>query len=256
MEERMINWREKFVAFAIHFVVTATLGACAAALIFLVWFPRPFATMIGGTELFLLVVGCDLALGPLVSLVVYDSRKSRRALLVDYGTIGVLQLAALVYGVYVVAGTRPVYVAFNGDRIEIVGARDISDEELAAARSPGYRSLPLTGPRLINVVVPPADHNDALFEALEGNEEHQRPKFYQPFESGIEAIRKHARTLAELEKKFPAYVPQLDAAMHAVQLPAQRVGWLPVHHREGFWTALIDTETGKPVRYVAVDPYG
>ena len=61
----MINWREKFVAFAIHFGVTATLGACAAALIFLVWFPRPFATMIGGTELFLLVVGCDLALGPL-----------------------------------------------------------------------------------------------------------------------------------------------------------------------------------------------
>src|SRR3954469_17436699 len=186
----MIIWREKLRAFVIHFLVTATLGACAAALIFLVWFPRPFATMIGGTELFLLVVGCDLVLGPLVSLVVYDSRKSRRALLVDYGTIGVLQLAALIYGVYVVAGTRPVYVAFDGDRFEIVAARDIRDAELAAARSPGYRSLPLTGPRFINVVVPPADHNDALFEALAGNEEHQRPKFYLPFESGIEAIRK------------------------------------------------------------------
>jgi hypothetical protein len=252
----MINWREKFVAFAIHFALTAAVGACAAALIFLVWFPHPFATMIGGTGLFLLVVGCDLGLGPLASLVVYNSRKTRRALLVDYVTIGVLQLAALVYGVYVVAGTRPVYVAFSGDRLEIVGARDISDAELAAARSPAYRSLPLTGPRYVNVVVPRADHDDALFEALAGNEEHQRPKFYQPFESAIEAIRKHARPVAALEKKFPAYKPQLGAALRTVDLPEQQVGYLPVRHRAGFWTALIDIETGKPVRYVAVDPYG
>ena len=75
----MIVWREKFVATGIHFLVTLTLAACAAALIFLVWFPDPFQTMIGGTELFLLVVGCDLALGPLISLVIYNSRKSRRA---------------------------------------------------------------------------------------------------------------------------------------------------------------------------------
>ena len=39
----MIVWREKFIATAIHFLVTLVLAACAAALIFLVWFPRPFA---------------------------------------------------------------------------------------------------------------------------------------------------------------------------------------------------------------------
>ena len=76
----MIVWREKFVATAIHFLVTLLLAACAAALIFLVWFPDPLQTMIGGTELFMLVVGCDLALGPLISLVIYNSRKSRREL--------------------------------------------------------------------------------------------------------------------------------------------------------------------------------
>ena len=71
----MIVWREKFVATGIHFLVTLTFAAIAAALVFLVWFPDPFQTMIGGTELFLLVVGCDLALGPLISLVIYNSRK-------------------------------------------------------------------------------------------------------------------------------------------------------------------------------------
>jgi hypothetical protein len=252
----MINWREKFLAFAIHFVVTAALGACAAALIFLVWFPHPFATMIGGTELFMLVVGCDLALGPLLSLVVYNTRKSRGKLVFDYVVIGTLQLAALLYGVYIVAGTRPVYVAFSGDRFEIVTARDIDDKELAAARSPEYRHRPLTGPRFVNVVVSQADHDDALFEALAGNEEHQRPKFYQPYASGLETIRARARVVADLIKKFPAYQPQLDAGVHAAGIPPERLRWLPVRHRNGFSTALVDTATGKPVRYVEVDPYG
>ena len=53
----------------------------------------------GGRELFMLVVGCDLALGPLLSLVVFDSSKTRRELLFDYTVLGIVQLAGLVYGV-------------------------------------------------------------------------------------------------------------------------------------------------------------
>ena len=76
--------------------------------------------MVGGTKLFELVVVCDLVLGPLISLVIYDSTKARGKLIMDYSIIGAIQLAAMIYGVYIVAGTRPVYVAFNKDRIEVV----------------------------------------------------------------------------------------------------------------------------------------
>ena len=252
----MINWREKFRAFAIHFLVTAVLGACAAALIFFVWFPSPFATMVGGTELFLLVVGCDMALGPLISLVIYNSRKSRRELITDYAIIGAVQLAALIYGVYIVAGTRPVYVAFSKDRFEIVVARDITDKELAAARDPQYAKLPLDGPHLVAIQVPAADQQDALFQSVAGNEEHARPKFYAPYESALPDIRKRARTVEWLTRKFPKSKPLFDEAMKKVKIPPERVRWLPVRHRLGFWTALVDTADGKPIDWVAFDPYG
>jgi len=252
----VINWREKFLAFAIHFSVTAAVGACAAALIFLVWFPHPFATMIGGTDLFMLLVGCDLVLGPLLSLVVYNSRKSRRALAIDYTVIGLVQLATVFYGIYVVAGTRPVAVAFSKDRFEIVSARDISEAELTAARSPEYRILPLTGPRYVNVKISAADYQDALFEALKGNEEHQRPKFYQPFGTALEQIRQRAGKVSDLEKKFPKYAPALESAVRESGLEPQFAHWLPVRHRAGFWTAIIDESTGRPLSYAAVDPYG
>jgi hypothetical protein len=251
----VINWREKFVAFAIHFVTTLALAAIAAALIFLVWFPDPFQTLVGGTGLFELVVGCDLALGPLLSLVVYNSRKSRGKLIFDYCVIGIVQLAALAYGVYIVAGTRPVYVAFNADRFEVVSAHDISDAELAAA-APGYGNLPFDGPRLVAVRVPPADRNDALFEALNGNDTHFRPRFYVPFEDEVKSVLVKAQPLDSLATKFPESKPLLDAAVADARVPRDRLRWLPVHYGFEFWTVLVDSATARPLAYFDFDPYG
>jgi hypothetical protein len=252
----MILWREKFKATGFHFLVTLTFAVCAAALIFLVWFPDPMQTMIGGTELFLLVTGSDLALGPLSSLVVYNSTKTRRALVFDYACIGTVQLAALCYGIYILAGTRPVYVAFSGDRFEVVAARDITDAELASAKDPRYRSVSLSGPRLVAIDIPPSEYNEAMFAELEGNEVHLRPRYYVPYESQLARIRARSKPIAELEQRLPASKPLLDAAMRGIRVPAERVRWLPVHHLKGFWTALIDIDDGKPIAYVNFDPYG
>jgi hypothetical protein len=251
----MINWREKFIATAIHFVATLLLAALAAGVIFLLWYPSPFATMIGGGELFLLVVGCDLALGPLLSLVVYSSRKSRRELLLDYSVIGLLQVGSLVYGVMTTADARPVYVAFSLDRFEVVLAGDLRESELAQARDPEYRDVPWTGPRFVSVVIPPGDRSDALFEALSGNEEHRRPKFYVPFETELDNVCKRAEPLDVLERKKPASKALLSRALDGLDVPEDRLEWLPVHHFRGFWTAIIDTATGKPVAYIDLDPY-
>ncbi len=251
----MINWREKFIATGIHFVVTALLGAIAAAVIFLVWYPSPFHIMIGGAELFILVVGCDLALGPLLSLVVYNSRKSRRHLLIDYAVIGVLQIGALLYGVMTTADARPVYIAFSHDRFEVVLAGQLSDAELAEASDPRYREVPWTGPRFVAVVVPPEERLDATLKAISGNEEHLRPRYYVPFESQLENIRKRAKPLEDLERKKPASQALLQEALKGAEVPSERLAWLPLRHPRGFWSAVVDETTGKPVAYIDLDPY-
>lgn len=251
----MINWREKFIAMAIHFAATLLLAGVAAALIFLLWYPGPFAKMLGGAELFFLVVGCDVALGPLLSLVVYNSQKSRFKLWLDYTVIGLLQIGSLTYGVWTTVDTRPVYVVFSLDRYEIVLAGDFKETELAAARDPKYRELSWTGPRYVAVSVPAADHNDALFEALNGNEEHQRPRFYVPYESQLDAIRKRLKPLADLEQRKPESKPLLRDALRGVESAQEQLGWLPVRHFRGFWTVVLDTETAMPVAWIPLDPY-
>ena len=250
-----IVWRDKLLAFSIHFIATALLAACAAALIFLIWYPDPFQAMVRGTELFMLVVGCDLALGPLLSFVVFNRKKTRRALVVDYTFIAIVQIAGIIYGVYTVAELRPVYVAFATDRLEVVAARDLLPAELAAANEPQYRKIPLTGPRFVAVQVPEKDRQQSLFDELDGKPAYLRPRWYHEYASALPEIRKHTAPLAELEKRHPDTKPLIAAAVADAHIPAARLGWMPVSTRRGFWTALIDNETGMPAAYLDYDPY-
>jgi hypothetical protein len=250
-----IRWREKFRAFGIHFILTAIVAGAAGWLIFGVWFPDPFAALAGGLRLFLLIACCDLVLGPLLSLVVYDSQKSRGKLLFDYAVISILQLGSLAYGVSIMSGARPVYIAFVGDRLEVVTAKDLRPDEVAAARSPEYDKVQFTGMRFVAVEVPPAERQAAMFAELDGNEEAARPRFYVPYESALANIRAHALPLDELVRRHPTDSAAIAAARTGLAVPEPRLRWLPVRFHREFWTALIDMQTGKPVRYLQLDPY-
>ena len=251
----MIAIREKLVAFGIHFAVTLLLALAAAALIFLVWFPDPFQTMVGGSALFILVVGCDLTLGPLLSLVIYNSKKSRRELLIDYSIVGAVQLAALIYGVFVVSGARPVYVAFVKDRLEVIQAAELADADVQAATDPQYRSKSLWGTQLVGVTVPPKDRKGAFFTALAGKDIGLQPKYYASYESQIAEVKTRAKPLAELAMSHKEAEPLLAAASKEIGRPEDQLRWLPVKHSKGFWTALIDADSGRPVGYLPIDPY-
>jgi hypothetical protein len=248
-------WREKLVACGIHFLATLVLAAIAAALIFVVWYPPPYAQMLGGKELFLLIVGSDLVLGPLMSLVIYDRRKSRRALITDYSIVGVIQIVAVAYGVWIMSGARPVYMAFTVDRYEVVQASDLTPDELAAAKDPQYASRPLFGARFVSVVVPQEEQQESLFRSLEGKDIQMRPRFYVPYETEMPRILDHAKRMEALVAKHPAAKPVVEAAQREAGIPEEYQRWLPIHFGMGFWTAVIDSRTGYPVSYIDLDPY-
>ncbi len=244
----MIVWREKARAFALHFLAALAFGACAAAFVFLIWFPDPFRQMLGGTRRFEIMVLCCLLL-TLTSLVMYNSRKSRRALVFDYTFVGLAQLSAIVYGVYAVANNRPVYVVSVGDRLEVVSAGEIDDADLARGAD-GFRQRPVWGPDFVAIQEPqgPKERDKALFDALAGKDYPVLPVYYVPYERGLPEIKRRSLPVSELEKRHPEAKPLISTA-------DEELVWLPVKHAKGFWTALLDPDTGRPVRWLPVDPY-
>lgn len=251
----MIDWREKSVAFGFHFLITLVLSAAAAALVFFVWFPEPFHDMLGGTRLFEIMVLCDLGLGPLSSFIVYNSRKSRRALLFDYTVIGVIQLTAFVYGVYAVANNRPAYVVYVGDRFEVIPAGAIEDADLA--RGGDYARRPHWGPQLVAIreASDAEELNKMLFSGLAGKDYSVLPEYYIPYEQDVAEVKQRSKPVSDLEKRHQEAQPLVARAVEELQLPVERLLWMPVMHKNGFWTVLLDAETGQPVSWLPVDPY-
>jgi hypothetical protein len=254
-----INWRERVYAAVIHFLVTLVVTGLVGALIFFIWFPGPMAAMIRGTDLFLLVFSIDLALGPLMSLVVYSSKKARRLLIIDYSVIGAVQLAALVYGVFIVSVSRPVFVAFDMSttRLEIVSAIDFDDAHLAAAKEEQFRSLPWWGPKLASIIKPTDEEMAKIIEGLfsgGGADVPYLPKYYREYDTARQEILDKSLPLAVLVTDSGSAKAAIDSAVAATGKSNDDVRWLLVHHRFGFGVALIDAKTTKPIKYLALDP--
>src|SRR5215218_9788376 len=107
----------RWQAAPVHLVISAIIAVLVFATMLLLWYPRPYFTVAGGFTLMLLLIGVDVVIGPLLTLVVFDPRK--KSLKFDLAVIVVLQLAALIYGVWIMFSARPVFVAFAGDRFEV-----------------------------------------------------------------------------------------------------------------------------------------
>ena len=249
----MIVWREKFRALSLHFLITLAMAAAAAALIFLVWYPDPFQAMLGGLKFFLLISVCDLVLGPLISLVIYNSKKTRRQLIIDYSIVGVVQLAAFIYGVVAIADARPVYVAFVVDRFEVVRAAELDDKDLAAAKDP-YRTRPKWGPVLVATQFPAdrKERDELMNQAMGGKDIFQFPKTYVPYESVKEQVKSKAKPLELLYKHHPQAKQMVADAK--LKLPEAQLRWLPILGKS-FWTVLVDADGGPPLAYLPIDPY-
>lgn len=238
-----------------HLLISAAVAALAAALVFGLWFPGPYRQMSGGQGLFFLVVTVDVVLGPLLTFAVFDLAKGWPHLRRDLAIIGVIQMAALGYGLHTVHAVRPVATVFEADRFRVVTAAEVHAPELPQA-APEYRSLPLTGPWLLATrrAEAGAQRNDALFMALEkGVDVSQRPTFWIPYEQGREAALARARPIAVLMERYADRAAEFRAALADVGLDAAAARFLPVVAR-GDWVAVLD-RTGKPVLFLSADGF-
>lgn len=81
------------------------------SLLFL-WYPAPYFTASGGWQGLKIAAGVDLVLGPLLTLIVFNVKKSAKTLFGDLVVIAFMQFTALVWGVYTIYDQRPVAVVF------------------------------------------------------------------------------------------------------------------------------------------------
>lgn len=242
-------------ACGIHFVLSLLIAVAVGTLVFGLWYPSPYRDISGGRTLFLLLMGIDVVLGPLVTLLIFTPRKSRRELTLDLALVGLLQLGALGYGVWTVYAARPVHLVFEYQRLTVVHAVDIPESTLMQA-PPALQSLPRTGPTLLSLrALQPAEMLESTMLALDGIPQAAQPRLWQDYDTGRSDILKVSQPLDRLQMRFPHAENRIAQAVHATGLAPEQLRTLPLLSRQTAWTALIDSTTARPVGFLELDSF-
>lgn len=244
----MTRWK----AAGIHLSISVLIGLIAFSLLYFVYYPQPYFAAAGADKLVLILLGVDVVLGPLLTLVVFKSGK--KTLKFDLSTIATLQFAALAYGLYIMWIARPAFILGVTDRIEIVYANTITAERFAQAELPQFKADPLFGP-VFGVTRRPlaGPEQDEILEAsFNGSDIQLFPRYFierkgERFEQFLgnakvpEDLPKHTQTAIEAYLKKHPY-------------PGKVVG-IPMKGRVDEYTLLMDRKTGKEIVALSVSAW-
>lgn len=239
----------KFKAASLHGLITAVVASFTALIVFVIWFPGEMSEMARGSGLYRLVILVELVLGPLMSLVIYNPRKPKVELFRDYLVIGLVQLSAFGYGLYAVSVSRPVYLVFVKDRIEVVAASELGSDDLLKAAEE-FQALPWLGPRWVCVEYPvdKYERSNLLMSALEGKDIQLLPYYYRDCDNG--EITSHSYSM----QNFPNLTPHsLDVL--PVELLNEGFVWLPVVTRFGAWTVFFSGGDERQPVFINLFPF-
>lgn len=238
----MSRWK----AAGIHMLCSVLLAVFAAVLVFGIWFPPPYFHASGGDRLILILIGVDLVVGPLLTLIVF--RSGKWGMKFDLAVIGIVQVVALVYGLSVITASRPAFIVATIGRYAVIPANAVEYD--LPGTPPEYNAPPWFGPRLVSAQIPndPKARDEVMHFTLSGKDIDRLPKYYAPIEAIEGSLKQRAKPLSHLVAQNPQVNrPVVEAALRKLGRPKdmEKTGYLPIVAPRGELVMLIDRDSGK-----------
>ena len=239
----------------IHLTLSAAVAAAVFFPIYFYWYPDVLFESAGGRDLFFLIVGVDVTLGPLITLIIY--KPGKRGLLFDLVVIAIMQTAALAFGVYTLFESRPVHIAFVKDRFEIVRANGFPPGELEKARAKGYDKRPWTGPDLVGVKLPtdPDEQFNLMISGFGGVDAQYYPRYYVPYAEVRGEVVKEARTLEVLRKRNPKRAGEIAQVLGQLGRKEEDVKFIPMRAGKNDLAVFVDAKSGEILKITSLFPW-
>jgi hypothetical protein len=100
----------RYQAFAVHMAISLVIFFILLICITQYWYPGILFDTGNGWKAIGIIIGIDLILGPLLTLIVFNHNKT--SLKFDLWVIALVQTTALIYGTWTIHQTRPIALAF------------------------------------------------------------------------------------------------------------------------------------------------
>jgi hypothetical protein len=239
--------RSRLLATAIHLASSAALAAALVVLVMRVWYPGALFELAKGRDIFLLLLGVDITLGPLLTLVVFNVKKPRRELARDISIIAFVQLAAMAYGVTTILQARPAFIVYNAGQFNVPLATELLAGAASEAADGPAPAAPWWGPELVAAKLPDSieERNAILFLAAGGGGDvFQMPRYFQDYGSARTEVASRARTPEALADELRVEPARVRAALARVAPSEAATGVLPLVVRRSTAIAVVRLPSG------------
>lgn len=249
-------WRDRLIAASFHFCISLMIAGSLAGLVFGYWYPYPYGEISGGRELFFLLMAVDVVIGPLITLIIFNKKKSKTELRRDLVLVGCFQFLALFYGLWTVAIARPVHLVFEIDRFRVVHAVDV-DSSLLEKASLNLSKLPKNGPTIIAIrpFINEAERIDITLEAMQAGSVAARADLWQSYDLSRAEVLKVAQPASMLINKYPLRKQDILTAARLTGRTPEQLIYLPLIGFKTFWTILLDASNADVVGFIPLDPF-
>jgi hypothetical protein len=241
------RWKAAYI----HLGISLLVAAIVVLGMLFVWYPQPYFYGLDGLGLLILLVSVDVVIGPLITFVVFNPAK--KSLKSDLTVVAVLQLAALAYGVVIMAQARPVYAVFNEQRFDVVIASEMNSTEQAKVTNPLFQRTPIFGPQVVAMGAP-QDLTEVNRMITSGNNTRAFSQYYVSYQDRALQAGKAAHPMHFLALLKPESAAKVRELIAEKKLDEKQVGWLPFYTRANDMTIVLKRDTGEIVGIVPVPP--
>ena len=241
----------RWAAAGLHLLISVLIALIVVAAMFFLWYPTPYFQAMGGGGLLMLVTGVDVVLGPLITLIIFNTKK--KSLKFDLTCIAIVQMVALAYGVSTMFQARPVYTVFNEDRFDVIIAADMNSTECAKVTDGAFKSLSFTGPQIVAMETP-SDIKELRRMQESGIDSRAFSQYYVPYDAKAKEAAAVAKPFTEWQKTHSTTAEKLKSFLSAKAIDESKAGFLPLYTRNEDMTVVLDRDTGKILAIAPVSP--
>jgi hypothetical protein len=244
--------RFRLKAFSLHLLSSATALTLILGSLYFGWYRWPGWHLTDVTTVVLVMVCVDVVLGPTLTFIIANQKKSRRELTRDIGIIVVVQLCALIYGSVSLWNGRPLYYAFSESVLQLVQAYDIDakDAEIGRQQNPALAPHWYSLPRWIWAPLPQnaEESRKIVVSAITGGDDViSMPKYFKPWEDGLMSLRSKLKKVDDVAYFAKSEKKKLKERMKAAGLPDDQLNTMTLTGRGHPLLAVFDPVTLKMI---------
>lgn len=239
----------RFKAAAIHFAISFVIFLVLLYFILVQWYPEPLFSTDGGWRVIQIIVGVDLILGPLLTLIVFKAGKP--GLKFDLSMIALVQTLALGWGVLTTYNERPAAIIYTLDFFTPVPAYQLEEQGVTSKELKKYGD---GSPTFIYSDIPKDKISQAIFKSIKkGKPLYLLSEYYKPLTTELSSEFKNSSMKLE---KYVENKPKLKKLYKKslLSIASTNISYLALHSREKWVTAIFDLDTMKIIDTIDIEP--